>query len=90
MHPENIYRYCTGYILTNVVILSAANCIAPYEKKPFFAGVYVVIENKRNEILSMETSPYYKMMGKNEFDIGLITVSEIIDFKEFEREIKTI
>ena len=78
MHPNKIYRYCAGYILTNFTILSAASCIEPYEKEPFFDGVYVLIKNKRHDILSMESAPGYSESDKKKYNVGLITVSKII------------
>ena len=68
--------YCVGSVVTVYTVLSAAHCIRPYERKIFSYDVYVLIHNKKYDIHAMESHPRYNESGEEEFDIGLITVSE--------------
>ena len=79
-------RICGGALITRFVTLTAACCTHPYERQPSFGGLFLHILNDIYDIIYMESHPNYNCTGAEDFNIGIITVSNLISFEECHRK----
>ena len=84
--------FCTGFVLTELHVITTGHCTKPYElndestssqRLPHIPQIYVLIEDKRQDVYMIQSHPCYKSNPKSDFsfDIGIITVSRLTRFE---------
>ena len=77
-------HYCSGVVITSFHVLTAAYCLYPYKNQYLFGRIFVIIGYIEHSISGMQYHSEYRFskddndrVNSTNFDIGLITVSEI-------------
>ena len=76
IETEALGQICTGYVISNLYILSAAFCIYSHTLNKNYDFVFVIVGRQERQIMFMEYYPSY-LAEKNAFDVGLIRVSNL-------------
>ena len=76
-------RFCTAAAISEFTLITAATCIFCYEHLINFGGIRVRHSNKFLNIVHLQSHPDYNETKQYEFDVGLVTVSNFHDFKQF-------
>ena len=77
------HRFCTATAISQYTLITAGYCVFYYEKLNNFGGIKVRCGNSYMDIVHLESHPNYNKTKQYEFDVGLVTVSNFLNFEQF-------